>query len=583
MDCCDHCQEPLDSPDVRCWNCGCLKGESRALLAFRVPPLSWLRRGPHWLIAVAVMALVAGTLALTGLQLGDLWSDAVYVSVGAALFTPGALRRGLTRQLVLLTLIGGMTPLLVGWLIRVFLPDRMPIAWTMIWPVVLVAATGIADWYFARPGDFNSLGWMLLSCLAAGAGGAIPYGVLAYTAWFGQWDLGAAVILLAVVSWLAVPLGHRLSSPTQARQRFWLTSLAPLAIVAYVLMFHSGFFWFARASLRGRGPFSRSLAVSILELRGRSSDYSFLLASLNEADWSQPTRYPVGRDGDWRTTAVQALIRHDSQWAARQLGALVVAHPSEALLDMTDGLFLEKPSHETVPIIMRYALLESIQLSEFAIVGQRRHKETLTKLRVPQVAYAWILDVRYQYILRELIRARDERRRLRLLDDEITANKSQREFLAGLLDDDAGPSLLDWFDLYEARIDHLLTPLSAELHAETSRIVVAFQRYHAALVRWRQWSAATKPDKSQHPREPDWNIPTTAGLEQEVSRYVSEVDSKLGQPGGNHQVSPAEDTTRGSRVSPPGPERTLFRGPQRALTTTYCGLAGGDHNLLWLT
>ncbi len=145
-----------------------------------------------------------------------------------------------------------------------------------------------------------------------------------------------------------------------------------MLLIGCVLFFHNGVYVLANTSLRGWGPFPKLFGVHYLAYRGQQRDYERLLAALGQADWDAPFEYrprSIGAAKDWRATAVDRLMRHDRQWAAEHLAALLLERPSQQLIDMTGGLFVETRRYETAPIFMRYALLDSLFVTFVTLIN----------------------------------------------------------------------------------------------------------------------------------------------------------------------------------------------------------------------
>ena len=198
---------------------------------------------------------------------------------------------------------------------------------------------------------------------------------------------------------------------------------------------------------------------------------------------------------------------------------------------MTDGLFVEKNRYETAALYMRYALLDSIQPSYFALVGDDRYKLSLQELKVPHVARAWLTEAFYSSILTEVIRARAEGRNPDLEDVELLVFDEFREKMAESLGADAGPYMSDWETLYEARISTVPTPLSKVQRDEVERVIRCIEQYESALGNWHDFVAQSKLQAratATKPAAPNWDVPTIEALEEEVLRFAHEVNLAAG-------------------------------------------------------
>jgi hypothetical protein len=536
--CCHECREWLEDDLHACWRCGSSRELNHLFLdppvpfAFRVPPVRWIRRLPLWLMGVLLVGILWLSLLPLGLGPYDLDNDVVFALLGGVLFLPGAIRRASWKHVVRLGLVGAIAPFLTDWLVRSVTPPHSPYWWFILWPTSLILFAGASEWCVARRCGFQALGWMLLSCLTVGLGFAVILFLLRYTNWVGE-RIGPdlSLLALAAVAWLAIPFGHRLAIAPQPYKRPLSLAMLGATLATCVAFFQFGVYTLARLSFHDHGPFSRQLATEFLNIRGDPGDYEFLWTKLVEADWNEPIRYPVGVYSDWRATAIEFLARRNRPGTAKRLAVLLRAHPSPTLIDASRGLFVEQQRYETAPIIMRFALVEGMSPSPFAVVGGDRHKRALEDLKVPQVAKARILSAMGQLVVNEAFRAREEGRPPRSTSDVWQIGGQSREYLEKFLGEDAGSDLLDWYDLYDEVIDNVATPLTPQLHQETSQVVNAFERYYVAHGKWRKWAKGVDSRKESEPAPPNWRCVTTTELETEVDRYVGAVDMLVGDSG----------------------------------------------------
>ena len=473
-----------------------------------------------------------------GLGPYDLENDFVLAILGAVLFLPGAIGRAGWKHLIASGLIGVISAFVTDWLVMFASPPHTPYWWIILWPASLLMFAGATEWFMARRNGPVALAWMVLACLSAGLGFSVVLFVLRYTSWLGgRVGPDISILLMAGASWVAIPFGHRLAGERGGAKRLVALALGGMSLVGCVAFFQVGVYELAKISFNDHGPFSRQVATEFLNVRGQPADYEFLWSKLEADDWSEPIGYPVGIYGDWRATAIEFLARRDRAGAANRLGKLLKRHPKPQLIDATRGLFIEQKCYDTVPIIMRYALVEGISPSPFATVGWDRHKRALEELKVPQVAKARILSAMGQLVVNEAFQARKEERPTRDMADILHVGGHFREDLTEFLGEDAGSDLLDWYELYDEVIDVVPTPLTPQLHQETNRVVNAFERYYLARGKWLKWSQEIDSRKETEPMPPCWGVVTTVDLEAEVDRYVGAVRMLVGENSDDHDDS----------------------------------------------
>jgi hypothetical protein len=208
---------------------------------------------------------------------------------------------------------------------------------------------------------------------------------------------------------------------------------------------------------------------------------------------------------DWRYTAIVLLIQHDPDQAAESLSRLLLKRPSKQLIDMTEGLFVKHRRYETVPIYMRYALIESIHPSPVALVGQDRYKIALDELGIPQVAKAWLITAAYSQVLFEAVKAREQSRPMNLRDDDFMVSMPLSERLTRLLnlDADAGRRVVDWQAVYATNVQKAPSPLNDSQRKETDRVLACFGEYETARSEWFRAINETDGMRPPEPVEPD--------------------------------------------------------------------------------
>ena len=291
-----------------------------------------------------------------------------------ALFLPGSVKRWKATHLFLMGGLGAVATPLTSWLLVVFRVSGNSLWDEFAVPASVMVLLGVGEWLL-RPGDsMRRLGWIGACCLGAAGGYSIIAFFVSRSPILMSVRPFALPPLLVVAAWLAIAAADRIAAGTRQTLLAGYASVA-LLLGGFFFTYHIGIYELAKISLTGGGVFSRDYAVVLLAHRGRDSDYELIVEQLHRADWTEPSHYPPGGGstaGDWRETAVERLIRHDAGFAAERLAALLLEQPSRQLIDMTDGLFVEQNRYETVPIFMRYALVESTRLALLVDVNEDR-------------------------------------------------------------------------------------------------------------------------------------------------------------------------------------------------------------------
>lgn len=487
----------------------------------------WVRRRSCASIALAVQAL----FWLLPIQMAYVWwnradSAIAFASFGIALFIPRAIQQWNWRHLAWMGTLGAVAPFLVNWGILSFNAPDSFLTYRLIWTGSIAVLIGVGEWLFAPGNSWKALLWLIAALIGACCLQAVVAFLQQSMSVMQSISAYCSTGLLALLIWLAVPLGFRCAGQGTRTLRAVTAAAVFTSAVCYVVVFAWGLYWLAAHSLDGRGLFSQKYAVQLLAYRGRQSDFDAILKQLEAADWSAPLSYPPNtylNNDDWRYTAVRLLIRHDPERAAEHLSRLLRERPSRQLIDMTEGLFVEYRRYETVPIYMRYALTEGLEPSMFAHVGDDRYKIALQELGVPQVVKAWLSATTYSQVLFAAIKAREESRPLDIRDEDLVVGKKLKKRMMQLMKVDAGDRVVDWEDAYEKEVHRAPTPLSDSLRQETDRVLACFAEYEAANNRWHAWRSEAKGKKlpvSPQPAEPDWDAPTIDLLEQAVSDYV---------------------------------------------------------------
>jgi len=151
---------------------------------------------------------------------------------------------------------------------------------------------------------------------------------------------------------------------------------------------------------------------------------------------------------------------------------------------------------------MRYALLSC---------GGDAPATALESMQIPQAAEAILLEeASYQaFVATKPLPP----------DWQIRADTKRR--LATLTGKDIGPKWQDWLDFCDNGIDRCPTPLSADQASEVNRVVRAINTY---------WTVKARRRREDHLifiPEPNFDVPGTAALEQEIEKYRLAADKAL--------------------------------------------------------
>lgn len=490
---------------------------------------AWLARR-----SLLTLALILQLLALAARQFvdGGLWYSAPSIGpmiTGMALFLPGPLKRGDRRAAMVAVALGAVALPVLGWL-----QPSYGSAWRLTvaefcWPAGVIILVGVVEWLL-RPGDsWRVLGWII----ALGLGFAALYAIVAFlpnrhTA-IARYSWPLTAIALPILPWLVIPAAYRFAEQ-EPRRSLRTAGAILLALGCCVAFFQWGIYGIARRSLASPTVMDRNFAVQLLDLRGRPDDYEAIAAELVNADWSRrSSRFYVDDINvpDWRATAVSLMMRHDPEWATERLVQTLLARPSRPLIDMTEGRLVKYKRWEAAPILLRYALLESLDPSLFGTVGNDRFIVALDELGVPQAIYPWLLDEFYEQTLRRRVARMDRGDPTTVKPQDVVLRDPLRSRIGKLLRYDAGPRLIDWFDAADEQLAALPTPLSAPLAAEADRIVEAFFRYLIAKNRLRENNRSSeKPDLAAI-SEPNWDAPTTDAFCRELDDYIARVTAAM--------------------------------------------------------
>ena len=467
----------------------------------------WLSRWPLWGIALVMIVpvVVVGEFHIEDWLGNDMVSRIGWRVLGyayiAAMFLPRELRSLSWRRGAVVAALAAVVYVLdlTNWQGSIVFPYTM-----LTWYVPLV---GVGDWAVNGPRKPRTLVWTLVLMLAVVALLASvcqplrfanwtirraishPGGTTIYTFDF-AWPSRSA--LQAVLIWLAIPAAQRLAD-TRNRFAAWVAVFSTMACAAwFAIFFHIVVYRLAARSLAKGWPFDRDYAVSILQLRDDKADEIVFWQAVERADWSSP---PDDLRWHYPGRCIKILAERDPAVTAERLSVLLRGRPSSALAECAAPILAQQHHYETAPELMRYALL-----------GNNDCLEALDSMRVPQAALAVI--------------AESERyRRPRSGTDPNELSLASEKELADLLGEDVGPKISDWNNLYDRVISQRLTPLSVDQASETDRVSRALAMYWDAQVHLLFAGRLSSVPK------PNLDVPTTAGLEQEIRKYCAAATS----------------------------------------------------------
>ena len=465
----------------------------------------------------------------------------VQMLFGAALFLPSAIKQWNWRLFIGMSLFALIAPSIATWISSLLELQYLPVIHEIARPSTIMALVATGHWLFS-PGDrWQELLWTI-ACVTSAA--AVYSMVQFFFFWTGTYQSTAIYFLsalMAILTWLAISLGER-SADSGKKPSHLFTAFGILILVSvYIYTFHIGIYRIARASLESEMHLDKKFAVQLLNRQGGRKNHEAIADALEDADWVNivDSGFQLSIDEPWRETAVKLMVIHDKSWAAERLSFLLIKNPNRAILDMTDGLFVECKRHETAAIYIRFALLDSINpfILPFGsskeksgldyrpyvltTLGMNRYKLELEEMGVPHVALAWIYDVATLHGVHNLIRLSRSEETPTKEDKRIVVSKSLRQRLKQMLGSDAGEGLKDWELLYHEEIDDVYSPLNEAEREEVGRVIACFENYLAAKAELLE--SLPEEDWSSI-EEPDWHVPTTEALEEEIDKYNDQLE-----------------------------------------------------------
>jgi hypothetical protein len=466
----------------------------------------WIARLPGWLLAAILTSLATAVTFIPIEHLlyersGRFYSVPVDVLPIVALFLTGAVRRLNWRHAIILAVVA----VAAWWLadvchrnVRVGFPYSM-----FYWQVPLLA---LLEWILDRPRRVGALLCvMAFSLIIVCILPAVE--LLTYDKFFvvplpfgSRCHIAASLLIslpvIGAVTWLAISAAQRLALRQDSRAVQTAVTFTILSLAWFITFFHYEVYKLALRSLVKGTPFDRSTALWVLQARMNSGDEAEIWRLFESRKW-QPG---FTGDPDTHGQSMRILAEHDPSGAAIRLSSLLRMRPGPRLAESAAMLFATEHRYETAPELMRYALTDS---------GQSRATEALESMSIPQAALAVLRD--------------DADQRWGVVGGTIapdsTINPWTEQRLAKLLGKDVGAKWWDWSRLYDSTVDTCPTPLSATEKSEVDRVARAITMYWSASSRLAGAGSATRVP------EPNFDIPTTAGLEDEIRRYCAAVDA----------------------------------------------------------
>lgn len=524
----------------------------------------WFMRLPYWLIAIILLApvFVFDIFSLDRIfpeQLQDVIRQVLPFAYFAVWFIAGAVRRLAWRQIIfMLALAGawyGLSEMFYRWPLFEF-PFPYSLA---IWKIAPVMMVGIGEWILMRPRSQHSLIWILILSTAVGCLTPLIYKPLDWTGasmsfqffsrgYRNSWGGIVYWPLLVILTWIAIPAAMHLGQSTRRSLRFAAVGATVSVIAAFLLFFNVVMFQLAHRSLIVGSPFTRDWGAAILEERFSAADQQALWNSLQQSDWTKAEDYS---NEDYRRRCIKILAKRDPSGTAKCLAEMLRDKPSETLATFSAPLLGQQRRYDAAPILMRFALL-----------GNPKSLEALETMGVPQAALAIIRNISIY-----------DRPNSMIADFAIPPDARQR--LARLLGKDVGPNFRAWTSNYDATDGNHPTPLPKEVTADIARVANAMASYWAATQRlyeaksrlfirrleedgkgkymsqmrsleplMKKQGRFTDSDVAQmNPTMisdldryqtiafrdmavslPNWNVPGTSGLENEVASYAARVE-----------------------------------------------------------
>jgi hypothetical protein len=448
--------------------------------------LGWL---PHWATALLLLIPVMLYAYVESLLMLPAPPAERYVRTLAlmvVLFLPGAIKRLNWRHaLVMLGLGAAWAGVDLAWA-ELRWPWSTLFPWLSLLNIALtIFAVGLGESLLRRDASLRTLAWLAVASLSAGAVYCLiarPLRWVDLYIWLPtgpssgvSWPLSAVLNhpLLTLLCWVTVPVALRAAQ--SARCAAWRgAALTACPLVAFMLFFGVLAYPLVERSFMDGVPFAQHFAAWLLGIRGRHADCEMMWNSLENANWQRPLYSGTqgawlrrGTHYDWRAVCVSILAQDDAAGTAQRLSEMLAADPTPALTEVSAEVLAQNHRYETVPILMRYALLGRGYYSD---VCQR----ALEDMRLPRAAMPILVQAqRYGRSCASHVQGED-----------LHLGAEHRKRLIAVLGWDAGASLSAWTKSYDERIRDTPSPLPESIRAETDQVIACFTDFSSTVLRW---------------------------------------------------------------------------------------------------
>ncbi len=178
---------------------------------------------------------------------------------------------------------------------------------------------------------------------------------------------------------------------------------------------------------------------------------------------------------------------------------MLATKPAARLAGLSADLLLDAKEYDSVPILMRYALLNDDDCIK-----------ALTKAKIPQVMLA---------ILRSAVREEAEFGSPGAYTGDFKLMPWTHDDLVSLAGVDVGDHIDPWFDFYDFNEKAMSTPLNAQQAEKTDHVVKAMLKYFK--------KANVGVNQGLKVSPPNWDVPDVSDLEREIDQYTKRVDDAL--------------------------------------------------------
>lgn len=448
------------------------------------------------------------------------WCDRLLAT--SALLLPGAIKRLRWRQCGVALLLAAA---IVFWkgsgaYTRLSQSGYSPLTYWCLTTIPVLAVAAM-EAFTASGRRRRRFLWLTITCVAVVSilegitlvvqltGLSIPRGSRVGSAIPLNWLLYPALQILFV--WLAFPLALRVVEAQQRARMMRLGATSAAAFAGFLIFSWHTLPALAMRSLSGHGPFLRTYSANVVgTLRSERSRQLLWREFEDSLAQDSSLTAPLDRH-DWQATLLAALRHQDPEDTAQRLGFLFRARPSKDLASLAAATLIEHQRYEHVPLLMRYALLGSVECTEaLERVGEPR-------AAIPLACYG----IKYETSVRERVLA--------------------------LLGAGAGETPQAWILYAYRELERLPSPFDDDVTAEMNELAERIDDYwyaeqsrENALNEWAQRFARQHPDLTAREAlaearrtfqvdEPNWNERSTDALGREIERYIDDVDALIQQ------------------------------------------------------